>query len=223
MSNRILIVEDDVKISRILELQLKHHGYEVYMINDGSKAEKAFLSGDYNLVILDVMLPGINGFEICRRIREKSTIPIIMLTAKADVSDKVIGLDFGANDYITKPFEMEELLARVRVQLRNEKATTKQQLLLIKDLEINFSTYSVKRSGTPIELSKTEFDLLSFLAKNRGIVLKRDRILEEIWGYDFPGNDNILDVYIKYVRDKIDKPYEIKLIETVRGVGYVIR
>lgn len=222
MSNRILVVEDDIKISRILELQLKHAGYEVQLISDGSNAVPAFCTGNFDLVVLDVMLPGVNGFEICRRIRENSTVPIIMLTAKVDVSDKVIGLDFGANDYVTKPFEMEELLARIRVQLRTQ-TSKKQKVLNIKDLEINMDTYTVKRLGQPIELSKTEFDLLIFLAKNQGIVLKRERILEEVWGYDFPGNDNVLDVYIKYIRDKIDKPFPDKLVETVRGVGYVIR
>lgn len=223
MANRILIVEDDPKISRILELQLQHHGYAVKLIGDGGQAEAIFSAGNYDLIILDVMLPGINGFEICRRIREKSSIPIIMLTAKADVTDKVIGLDFGADDYLAKPFEMEELLARIRAQLRKQQSKSDQQIVRVEDLEINLNTYEVKRRGRPLELSKTEFDLLVFLAKNRGVVLKRERLLEEVWGYNFPGNDNVLDVYIKYVRDKVDKPFEKKLIETVRGVGYVIR
>lgn len=223
MAEKILVVEDDSKILRILELQLKHEGYEVELVKDGSQAETVFFSGKFNLVILDVMLPGVNGFELCRRIREKSAVPIIMLTAKVDVSDKVIGLDFGANDYVAKPFEMEELLARIRVQLRNSRAQGDQHIIRIEDLEINLDTYEVTRQEQQIALSKMEFDLLAFLARNHGIVLKRERILEEVWGYDFYGNDNVLDVYIKYVRDKIDRPFEKKLIKTVRGVGYVIR
>lgn len=223
MSDRILVVEDDSKISRILELQLKYDGYEMELVKDGRQVESVFASGKFDLLILDVMLPGVNGFELCRRIRAKSDVPIIMLTAKADVSDKVIGLDFGANDYVSKPFEMDELLARIRVQLRHHQIPKRQNIIEIDDMTINLDTYEVKRQEQAIVLSKMEFDLLTFLAGNRGIVLKRERILEEIWGYDFGGNDNILDVYIKYVRDKIDKPFDKKLIETVRGVGYVIR
>ncbi len=223
-ANKILVVEDDSKILRILELQLIQAGYDVQLVMDGNQVETIFNNEKFNLAILDVMLPGINGFELCRRIREISEIPIIMLTAKTDVSDKVIGLDFGADDYLTKPFEMEELLARIRVQLRKGKPqTVNQKINYIEDLEVNYDTYEVIRQGQPIELSKTEFDLLSFLVINQGIVLKREKILEEVWGYDFPGNDNVLDVYIKYLRDKIDKPFEKKLIKTVRGVGYVIR
>jgi DNA-binding response OmpR family regulator len=222
-ANKILVVEDDSKILRILELQLKQVGYEVSLVMDGGQAETVFINDKFDLAILDVMLPGINGFELCRRIRERSQIPIIMLTAKTDVSDKVIGLDFGADDYLTKPFEMDELLARIRVQLRKNLNQENYQIINIEDLEINLNTYEVKRQGQTIVLSKTEFDLLSFLVKNRNIVLKREKILEEVWGYDFFGNDNVLDVYIKYLRDKIDKPYEKKLIKTVRGVGYVVR
>jgi DNA-binding response OmpR family regulator len=222
-ANKILVVEDDSKILRILELQLKQVGYEVSLVMDGGQAETVFINDKFDLAILDVMLPGINGFELCRRIRERSQIPIIMLTAKTDVSDKVIGLDFGADDYLTKPFEMDELLARIRVQLRKNLNQENYQIINLEDLEINLNTYEVKRQGQTIVLSKTEFDLLSFLVKNRNIVLKREKILEEVWGYDFFGNDNVLDVYIKYLRDKIDKPYEKKLIKTVRGVGYVVR
>lgn len=220
MAKRILVVEDDRKIARIIELQLKHGGYDVQMTYDGMEAENLFEINSYDLILLDIMLPKINGLELCRRIRGKSHVPIIMLTAKDDVTDKVIGLDFGANDYITKPFEMEELLARIRVQLRDNET---KEIIVIEDMEVNIDTLQVKRGGKNIELSKKEFELLSFLAQNRGIVLKRERILEKVWGYEYFGSDNILDVYIKYVRDKIDKLFDKKLIETVRGVGYVIR
>lgn len=222
MSKKILVVEDDQKIARIIELQLKHGGYEVQVAYDGLQAKNLFISNIYDLILLDIMIPKINGLELCRRIREKSHIPIIMLTAKDDLTDKVVGLDFGANDYITKPFEMEELLARIRVQLRNN-TKQKKSNIIIEDMIINLDTLQVKRGERNIELSKTEFELLSFLACNRGIVARRERILEKVWGYDYFGNDNVLDVYIKYVRDKIDKPFNKKLIETVRGVGYVIR
>ena len=223
MSQKILIVEDDKKIVRIIELQLKHSGYEVDAAYDGERAEHLITYNKYDLILLDVMLPKINGLELCRRIRDKYDTPIIMLTAKDDVTDKVLGLDFGANDYLTKPFDMQELLARIRVQLRDNSKKENNQIIKIEDLEINTDTYEVKRQGHSIILSKTEFELLCFLAKNRGIVLKRETILEKVWGYDYFGGDNVLDVYIKYVRDKIDKPYEKKLIKTVRGVGYVIR
>ncbi len=223
MKNKILVVEDDRKITRIIELQLKHSGYDVEIAYDGEEAQKLYNENRFDLILLDIMLPKVNGLEICRQIREKSQIPIIMLTAKDDVTDKVIGLDFGANDYITKPFEMQELLARIRVQLRQKSENHKTNILQVEDLVINIDTYKVMRSNKSIELSKTEFELLTLLVRNRGIVLRREKILEKVWGYDYFGGDNVLDVYIKYVRDKVDKPFDKKLIKTVRGVGYVIR
>lgn len=223
VQSKILIVEDDQKIARIVELQLQHSGYKVEKVFDGETAFQKIKSASYALILLDIMLPKINGLELCRKIRSFSQIPIIMLTAKDDVTDKIIGLDFGANDYVTKPFDMEELLARIRVQLRVPVKENDPSQIKIEDLEICLSTYKVSRGGKSINLTKKEFDLLVFLAENRGIVLSREKILEKVWGYDYFGNDNVLDVYIKYIRDKIDKPFNIKLIETVRGVGYVIR
>lgn len=223
MEKRILLVEDDKKIARIIELQLKHHEYILDIAYDGKQGETLFNKNKYDLIILDIMIPEINGYELCRRIREKSNIPVIMLTAKDDVSDKVLGLEFGANDYITKPFEMAELIARIKVQLRQKSIISKSNTINIDSLEINLDTYLVKREDKTFNLSKTEFDLLTLLAQNRGIVLRRETILQKVWGYDYFGNDNVLDVYIKYIRDKIDKPFNNKLIETVRGVGYVIR
>lgn len=223
MLNKILVVEDDTKIARIIELQLKHNGYKVDLAYDGELAEDMFNKKKYDLILLDIMIPKINGYELCRRIREKSDVPIIMLTAKDDVTDKVLGLDFGANDYITKPFEIAELYARIRVQLRQKSLETVCNVINIDNLEINLDTMQVTRGGRGFNLTKTEFELLAYLAQNRGIVLKRETILQKVWGYDYFGNDNVLDVYIKYLRDKIDKLFDKKLIETVRGVGYVIR
>jgi len=162
MTHRILAVEDDEKIARVLELQLKHSGYDVVRVKDGNHTESEFQTNHYDLLILDVMLPGMNGFEICRRIRDKSSVPIIMLTAKSDVSDKIIGLDFGANDYITKPFEMEELLARIRVQLRNDTLKDRRNVTRKDDLEVNLDTYQVKRQGQEISLSKQNLNCWCF-------------------------------------------------------------
>lgn len=220
---KLLIVEDDRKIARILELQLKHNGYEVEMANDGRQGEDLFNRNQYDLIILDVMLPLVNGYELCSRIRKKSDVPIIMLTAKDDVTDKILGLDFGANDYMTKPFDIKELMARIRAQLRQNFRQKTSELITIDDLLINLDTMQVSIGDRYISFTKTEFDLFSFLARNRGIVLKREIILQKVWGYDYFGNDNVLDVYIKYIRDKLEKPPNRSIIETVRGVGYVIR
>ncbi|MDC7127013.1 MAG: response regulator transcription factor [Spirochaetales bacterium] len=223
MTDRILVVEDDKKISRIIELQLRHNGYDVDTAQDGSMAERIFHQNEYSLILLDIMIPRVNGFELCGRIRRESDIPIIMLTAKDDVTDKVLGLDFGANDYMTKPFEFEELLARIRVQLRQKNEKAGSGKINIDGLEINPDSMTVSREGEAISLTRTEFDLLLYLAGNRGIVLRRDLILQRVWGDYYAGNDNVLDVYIKYLRDKIEKPFRKKVIETVRGTGYVIR
>lgn len=224
MEKKILIVEDDKSIGRILELQLSHAGYGTFVETDGLLADRRLQRETFDLVLLDIMLPQINRLELCRRIKQRSDIPVIMLTAKDSVSDKVLGLDFGADDYITKPFEMEEVLARIRARLRSaEKTDRPEKPIVIEDLIIDPSSRSVSRGGKIISLSKTEFDLLSYLAVNRGIVLERSQILDSVWGYGFFGGDNVLDVYIKYVRDKVDREFDKKLIETVRGVGYVIR
>ena len=224
MGKKILVAEDDKNIGRILKLQLEHAGYQVEVETDGLAADEKLREKTFDLALLDIMLPQVNGLELCRRIKERSSIPVIMLTAKDSVSDKVIGLDFGADDYMTKPFEIEELLARIRARMRSGQASDAAKgKMVIDNLEIDISSHTVERGGKAISLSKTEFDLLAYLAVNRGIVLKRSQILDSVWGYGFYGGDNVLDVYIKYVRDKIDRDFENKLIETVRGVGYVIR
>lgn len=219
----ILVVEDEVKLARALELELQFEGYDVLLCHDGKQALQLMLSQSFELVILDVMLPNLSGMDILRRLRkENTTLPVIMLTARDQIYDKVSGLDYGANDYITKPFEIEELLARIRVQLRlhvNDKVADKADILTVKDILINLSTYEVKRNDRLVELTKREFELLSFLVKNKNQVLTRDQLLTEVWGYDYMGETNVVDVYVRYLRQKLD--YD--LIETVRGVGYMVR
>ncbi len=220
----ILIVEDDTALVRILELEFKHEGYTFDTAKDGRIGLDLFEENDYEIIILDLMLPVISGIELCRKIRRNSNTPIIMLTAKRDVSDRVIGLDMGADDYLTKPFEMVELLARIRSALRRTRRDqTELPKITIGDLSINPLTREVTKQEVNIELTKKEYELLEYLAKNNGIVLTRDQIISEVWGYDFVGDTNVLDVYIKYLRDKVDYPFETKMIQTVRGVGYTLK
>jgi DNA-binding response OmpR family regulator len=220
----ILIIEDDKAITRILELEFRHEGYTFDIAFDGKEGLEKFQSSQYGIILLDLMLPEISGMEVCRKVRKVSSIPIIMLTARRDITDKVIGLDLGADDYVTKPFEMEELLARIRAGLRRSKAIIGElKLLELADLSVNLLTREVIKQGDHIELTKTEYDLLEYLLQNKGFVLTRDQIIEHVWGYDFIGDSNVLDVYIRYLRNKIDYPYETKLIHTVRGVGYSLK
>ena len=224
ISKDILIVEDDNVILRILELELKYEGYTFDVAQDGRKGLDLFEENNYSIIILDIMLPGINGLELCRKIRKQSNVHIIMLTAKRDLTDRVIGLDNGADDYITKPFEIEELLARIRSVLRRIKMSNEESLTIENnDLIINILTRQVTKQGEQIELTKKEYELLEYLANNKGMVLTRDQIINHVWGYDFVGYTNVLDVYIRYLRSKIDYPYDSKLIQTIRGVGYTIR
>lgn len=223
-SKDILIIEDDRAITRVLELEFKHEGYTYDIAMDGKEGFEKFQSGHYGLILLDLMLPEISGMEVCRKVRKVSGIPVIMLTARRDITDKVIGLDLGADDYVTKPFEMEELLARIRAGLRRSKSGAgEHKLLELADLSINVLTREVIMQGDHIDLTKTEYDLLEYLLQNKGLVLTRDQIIEHVWGYDFVGDSNILDVYIRYLRNKIDYSYKAKLIHTVRGVGYTLK
>lgn len=225
MKNKdILIIEDDKAIVRILELEFKHEGYTYDVALDGKEGLDKFQGGQYGVILLDLMLPEISGLEICRKIRKVSNVPIIMLTARRDITDKVIGLDLGADDYVTKPFEMEELLARIRAGIRRGNARMDEvKLLELADLSLNVKTREVIKHGDSIDLTKTEYDLLEYLLSNKGLVLTRDQIIERVWGYDFVGDGNVLDVYIRYLRNKIDYPYDVKLIHTVRGVGYTLK
>lgn len=224
MRDKILVIEDDPKISRLLEIELKFEGFDVFFAYDGKEGLNMAKYGSYDLILLDVMLPKMSGMEVCKRIREGSQVPIIMLTAKDEISDKIVGFDYGADDYMTKPFSNEELIARIKALLRRTKKSIDHKgIFEYENLKINYPTYEVFREDTLIPLSKREFELLDFLVLNKGIVLSRDKILEEVWGFDYIGNDNILDLYIKYLRDKIDKPYERKFIQTVRGIGFIFK
>ena len=231
MTNRILIIEDEEKIARFIELELIHEGYEVEKCGDGRTGLELAEGGDFSLVLLDIMLPGLNGLEVLRRLRRRSDVPVIMLTARDAVMDKVAGLDQGADDYITKPFAIEELLARIRLVLRRRStrnhepaaAEAPADLLRCGELTLSESHHEVKYAGNEIELTGREFDLLNTLLINKNIVLSRDRLLGNVWGYDYMGETNVVDVYIRYLRSKIDEVFGISLIQTVRGVGYVIR
>ncbi len=223
---KILIVEDEAKISRFLELELTYEGYEVITAADGRTGLTMALSEEVDLIILDLMLPVMSGIEVCRRIRQSDqSLPIIMLTAKDDVSDKVMGLDMGANDYMTKPFAIEELLARIRVALKREKMEESKEsgnVYSFGDLVLDDMKRQVFYKKELIMLTKKEYELLKYLISNKNIALEREKILERVWGYDYYGDTNVIDVYVRYLRSKIDQKYGIEMIRTVRGVGYII-
>lgn len=222
----VLIVEDAADIARFLELELAHEGYSTTVVRDGRQGLELAMAHAWDVIVMDIMLPNLSGLELCRRIRAHSAVPIVMLTAKDDLSDKVAGLDAGADDYVTKPFAIEELLARIRSQLRRteqRRATTTTTKLTIADLELDDASHIVKRDGQILPLTKREFDLLAHLLRNAGQVLTRDAVVETVWGYDYDGESNVVDVYIRYLRAKVDLPGQTPLIHTVRGVGYVLR
>mgnify|MGYP000931717795 CR=1 FL=1 len=221
--HRILIVEDDARISRYLQLELVHEGYEVETAFDGLSGLDTALTGNFDLIILDLMMPGMSGIEVCRRVRRESDVPIIILTAKDDISDKVTGLDTGADDYMTKPFAIEELLARIRAALKRRSPIPTEETIVIDMLEINPTGRQVFYDGEPVELTKKEYDLLECLAKHENAVLTRNQLLDRVWGYEYLGDTNVVDVYIRYLRAKLDQKYNVKLIHTVRGVGYTLR
>ena len=225
MAEKILLVEDEEKLARMVEMELRYEGYEVTKAFDGRSGLEEALSGKYDLVLLDIMLPQLSGMEVLRRLRRESDIPVIMLTARDSVIDKVSGLDSGADDYITKPFAIEELLARIRAALRKRGSGERPEepLLSAGPLTMDVERHTVAVSGTPVELTRREFDLLHHLLENKGRVLSREALLDSVWGFDFVGETNSVDVYIRFLRSKIDEAFDIKLIHTVRGVGYVIR
>jgi DNA-binding response OmpR family regulator len=217
---RILVVEDDAAINRVLQLELEHEGYTVETARDGlSGLERALKEPD--LIILDLMLPKMDGSEICKRVRAKSRVPIIMLTAKDRVPDRVAGLDLGADDYLTKPFATEELLARVRARLREKSPAT--SIIAYRDLVMDRDRHEVQRGGNQISLTAKEYALLEYLLLHRNKVHSRDELFNGVWGSDFLGDSNLIDVYIRYLRGKIDDGFDDKLITTVRGVGYTIK
>ncbi|MEG2708116.1 MAG: response regulator transcription factor [Vagococcus sp.] len=228
MSNRILIVEDEKNLARFVELELKHEGYETEVHYNGRTGLEAALSGEWDASLLDLMLPELNGLEVCRRIRQSKNTPIIMMTARDSVIDRVSGLDHGADDYIVKPFAIEELLARLRALLRRidiegDKNITKQTTINYRDLTIEKENRVVRRGDEIIELTKREYELLLILMENINVVLSRDVLLNKVWGYEIEVETNVVDVYIRYLRNKIDVSGEDSYIQTVRGTGYVMR
>lgn len=226
MSSKILIIEDEEKFARFVEMELNHEGYEVEKAFDGRTGLELAESCSFDLILLDIMLPNLSGMEVLRRLRRSTSVPVIMLTARDSVIDKVSGLDSGADDYITKPFAIEELLARIRTALRKTALTDKNEeniILTTGDLVLDKGRRQVNYQDNQIDLTKREFDLLEYLMENKGMVVSRDTLLENVWGYDYEGETNAVDVYIRFLRSKIDQVYDIKLIKTVRGVGYVIR
>lgn len=226
---KILVVEDTERIARLLQLTLEMEGgYKVSIEGNGRRAYERIMQEEYDLVLLDIMLPEMDGFEICQKVRSFSEFPpIIMLTAKDDVKDKITGLKLGAIDYMTKPFSSDELLLRVKntLKLYAEKAALNQRVtrFIVKDLVLCPDTREVTVNNEKIELSQKEFELLQYLVENKKIVLSREKILENVWGYDYFGDTNVVDVYIHSLRDKIDKRFNEKYIHTERGVGYVLR
>lgn len=217
---RILVIEDDAAINRVLQLELEHEGYTVETARDGlAGLERALKEPD--LIILDLMLPKMDGSEVCKRVRAKSRVPIIMLTAKDRVPDRVAGLDLGADDYLTKPFATEELLARVRARLREKNPLV--NTIEYRDLVMDRDRHEVQRGGQAVSLTAKEYALLEYLLLHRNKVHSRDELFNGVWGSDFLGDSNLIDVYIRYLRGKIDDGFENKLITTVRGVGYTIK
>lgn len=219
---RILIVDDDRKITSALRRGLSYEGYDVAVANSGTEGLSLMRETPPQLVVLDVMMPGLDGLDVCRLIRRGSDVPILMLTARDEVSDRVAGLDSGADDYLVKPFALEELLARIRALLRRTEAPQRTQLCYA-DLCLDTRSMTAERSGRKITLTTTEFKLLQLFLNRQGEVLSRQTILEKVWGYDFEGESNVLEVYIRYLRGKLETEGESRLIHTVRGSGYVLR
>lgn len=219
---RVLIVEDEAVIAEFLATELRFEGYDVRVEHDGMRGMIAARQDEPDLILLDRMLPGLDGLEVCRRLRATSDVPIIMLTAKGETRDRVEGLNTGANDYLPKPFDLEELLARVNAQLRARKPRPRTRFA-VGDLTLDEASREVRRGERPIDLTPREFDLLAFLLRHPRQVLPRERILQAVWGYDFGGEDNVLEVYVRYLRNKIEREGLPKLIHTVRGVGYVAK
>lgn len=226
--SKILIIEDEENLAHFVELELKHEGYETYACESGRTGLEVALSEEWDAILLDLMIPDLNGLEVCRRVRQVKNTPIIMMTARDSVIDRVSGLDHGADDYVIKPFAIEELLARLRavlrrVDLESEYNSSKQTTVSYRDLVIEKENRVVRRGDEIIELTKREYELLLTLMENVNVVLARDVLLKEVWGYESQIETNVVDVYIRYLRNKIDRPGEDSYIQTVRGTGYVMR
>lgn len=224
MTQKILLVEDDTKIARFIELELVHEGYEVTKAFDGREGLSLAEGGDFDLLLLDIMLPGLNGLEVLRRLRKTSDLPVIMLTARDAVMDKVSGLDSGADDYITKPFAIEELLARIRVCLKKRGGGQKQtRTMTVKGVTMDTDRHEVTFADQPVELNHREYELVRILMENKNIVMNRQQLMDSVCGYDYMGETNIIDVYVRHIRSKIDDRFGIKFITTVRGAGYAVK
>ena len=219
---RILVVDDDQKITALLYRALAHQGYAVDVAHDGFQALSLASQRRPDLIVLDILMPGLDGLRVCSRIRQESTVPILMLTAKDEVSDRVVGLDSGADDYLVKPFELEELFARIRALLRRS-ASPDDEVLHFADLTLDTVERRAQRSARTIELTTTEYELLLLFMQNPRRVLPRQYIMEKVWGFDFEGESNVLEVYVGYLRHKLEAEAGSRLIYTVRGVGYVLR
>lgn len=226
---RVLIVEDEVRIARFLQMELEHEGFVAEVEHNGRRAYERIVQQDYDLVLLDVMLPEMDGLTICEKVRQLTDVPIIMLTARDEIDDKVKGLDIGADDYLTKPFATPELLARMRVALRKKRHNEQEnsevngEILQVKNLTMYTLRHEVLVGDVGVELTKKEYDLLEILLRNKRNVLTREQILSQVWGYDYMGDTNVVDVYIRYLRQKLDDKFQEKYIHTMRGVGYVIK
>lgn len=229
MKEQILIIEDEAHIARVLQLELEFEGYSVEIAYTGPEGLIKYREQKWGLILLDLMLPGLNGLDVLRRIRAtESTTPVLLLTAKSGTEDKVTGLDLGANDYVTKPFDIEELLARVRSAIRFSNASPPLEIKdenvhIFESLILNERTREVTRNGQPINLTPREYDLLLYLLQHPNQVLTREQLLDAVWGFDYYGDTNVVDVYIRYVRKKIEENHKTSLIQTVRGVGYVLK
>ncbi|MGE1111376.1 response regulator transcription factor [Priestia megaterium] len=229
MRENILIVEDEEEIGSILKMELEHEGYQVKIKNNGRDGLETALSNEFDLILLDIMLPKMSGIEVLRKLRKRENyVPIILLTARNSTLDKIMGLDHGANDYITKPFKTEELLARIRSLLSYKylvirKKAEKDSLLSIKDMDINTDSREIIRAGQKICLTPKEYDLLMYLVLHKNKTVTREGILLNVWGYEYEGDTNILDVYISYLRKKVEEGSNTPLIDTVRGIGYTIK
>ena len=227
MREKILIVEDEEEIAMLEQDYLEINGFQTRIESDGEQAVELALTGEFDLILLDLMLPGKNGYDICREIRDKVDVPILMVTARTESIDKVLGLGLGADDYITKPFAIEELLARIRVALKKSSDMAvihpKSDVLSCGRVSLDKARHEVRVDTVLVELTHREFSLLEYLLENKNIVMSRDTLLEKVCGYDYSGETNVIDVYVRYIRTKIDDAFGIKLISTVRGVGYVIK
>lgn len=222
MTQKILLIEDDVKIARFVELELVHEGYEVEKAFDGREGLSLAEGKHFDLLLLDIMLPHLNGLEVLRRLRKNSDVPVIMLTARDAVMDKVSGLDSGADDYITKPFAIEELLARIRVCLK-KRGGRQTRKITVKGVTMDVERHEVTCCGQIVELNHREYELMRILMENKNIVMNRQQLMDSVCGYDYLGETNIIDVYVRHIRSKVDERFGIKFITTVRGVGYAVK